>query len=219
MTRFEIEKRMSELREIANNPDADEAKVVEARKKLQESEVEFRKAIEAEQAAVENKVEETRDLHNEALVSRYMERFVQGERLDGAERELNEELGVGMNQIPLSMLEKRTDDPTSVSATVKEKTREGFVPRVFDRTDAAWLGINMPSVSAGQKSWTTFRNWWNSAAMYAENAAVEADAATFDEVTVDPSRLSGRYKFPMEALTRLSDLEARLTEDMRMVLE
>ena len=80
-----------------------------------------------------------------------------------------------------------------------------------------YLGIEMPSVPAGESAWDTFATG-GSAAMYAESAAVEADAATFTEVTVTPSRMSGRYKYTQEALNKLSDLEAVLVRDMRNVL-
>ena len=58
-----------------------------------------------------------------------------------------------------------------------------------------------------------------SAIMRSVNQAVEADAATFTTTTLNPTRLSARYKFNLEGVAELGRiLESTLRRDLRSVM-
>ena len=75
-------------------------------------------------------------------------------------------------------MEERTDDPTAVNIADWGKTVHALLPRIFEKTDAGFLGIAMPGVRAGTQAYPVMTGG-TTASMKAENAAVEADVATF----------------------------------------
>ena len=89
--------------------------------------------------------------------------YSQGARVEGAERELNQGLKLrDDSQIPLQALlpldtEKRTDDATNVTQGDFGRTVRPIMPRIFEQTDAAWLGVSMPAVAAGTQVYPVMR--------------------------------------------------------------
>lgn len=152
----------------------------------------------------------------------YLAAYANGTRIDGAEREMNQELRLNdNNQVPLEALlpiEDRVDTATNVTAGTFAKNQQAIMPRIFEQTDAAWLGIRMPSVPAGTPVYPVMTGG-TTASTKAANAAIDAAAATFTAKTVNPTRLSARYLFNLEGVAEIGrQLESSLRSDMRMVM-
>ncbi len=155
----------------------------------------------------------------------YMEAYSQGKSVGGAEKELNEGLGLDLDtQIPWEALapearaEDRTDDPTAITIGDWGKTINALLPRIFEKTDAGFLGISTPGVSSGTTTYPVMTGG-TTASMKAANAEIEADVATFSVVNVTPTRLSARYLWNMEGIASMGGmLETALRSDLRMVM-
>ncbi len=157
----------------------------------------------------------------------YLNAYSQGHKLEGAEAEMNQGLGLDeVSHVPWQALaptaqermEERTDDPTAVNIADWGKTVHALLPRIFEKTDAGFLGIAMPGVRAGTQAYPVMTGG-TTASMKAENAAVEADVATFAVETVTPTRLSARYLLNLEGLARMGGLlETTLRNDLRRVM-
>lgn len=152
----------------------------------------------------------------------YLNAYSQGLHIDGAEREMNQGLGLdSVSQVPwqaIAPLEERTDDATAVTIADWGKNINAILPRIFERTDAGFLGIATPAVPAGTTVYPVMTGG-TTASMKAANAAVEADVATFTHESVTPTRLSARYLFNLEGLAAMGNLlETTLRSDLRQVM-
>ena len=162
------------------------------------------------------------DLQSRIELRAYLNKYGQGLQLDGAEAEMNQGLGLdSVTQIPwqaLSPLEERTDDPTNVTIANWGKTVDAILPRIFEKTDAGFLGIATPGVPAGTQAYPVMTAG-TSASMRSANQAIEADVATFTVETVTPTRLSARYLLNLEGLAAMGNmLESTLRSDLTTVM-
>ena len=157
----------------------------------------------------------------------YLNAYSQGHKLEGAEAEMNQGLGLdSVSHVPWQALaptldermEARTDDPTNVTIGDWGKTVNALLPRIFEKTDAGFLGVSTPGVRAGTTAYPVMTGG-TTASMKAANAEVEADVATFSVTTVTPTRLSARYLLNLEGLAAMGGmLESTLRNDLRRVM-
>jgi len=152
----------------------------------------------------------------------YLTAYSNGNRLRGAEAELNKELSLSDDtQVPweaLLPLEERTDAATNITQNTFAKNQQAILPRIFEQTDANWLGISMPSVRSGTLVYPVMTAGTSASAKSA-NASVDAIAATFSAVTINPTRIAARYLFNLEGVAELgSVLEPTLRRDLRLAM-
>lgn len=158
----------------------------------------------------------------------YLNAYSQGHKIEGAEAELNQELSLdSVSHVPWQALaptpleqrmEQRTDDPTNVTIADWGKTINALLPRIFEKTDAGFLGVTTPGVRAGTTAYPVMTGG-TTASMKAANAEVEADVATFTVETVTPTRLSARYLLNLEGLAAMGGmLESTLRRDLRATM-
>lgn len=208
----------------ALSDDADEKDVTEARAAVEE-------ADQALAELLDTANEPASELRDRISLGRYLEGIVEERQLDGAEAELRQELGLKEQAIPLEAMlptaEERADAVSPQNAagnaslgfgTVNQTTGP-MLNRVFTRTDAAFLGVPMPTVPAGERVYPVMVNG-TTAAMVARGAdGPDAGAARFDVVSATPHRLTGRYVFDLEGVATLGGmLESTLRADLRTVL-
>jgi len=92
-----------------------------------------------------------------------------------------------------------------------------ILSRVLAATDAAYLGVQMPSVMRGTAVYPV-RATGTTAELKAPGAAEDAVAATFSSTVISPSRLQARYLWRVEDAALLEGLEDALRNDLRMAL-
>jgi len=206
--------------------DAEESATTEARNALEA----------ADQAVIEalDKLEQEgtggpTELRDRISLARYMDGIVQERVADGAEAELRTELKLADNQIPLEALlptpEERADaiSPQNESGDPLEfdtvyTTTGPMLSRLFLATDAAYLGVAMPAVAAGERVYPVMTDG-TTASMQARGDKPDAGAAKFDVVNATPHRLTGRYVFDLEGVATLGAmLESTLRADLRTEL-
>lgn len=166
----------------------------------------------------------------------YLAAAVEGRGVDGAEREYNQELKLPDHVMPWEALEPRerevraehrTDDPTTITDDVAGQPQMETLRRVFQTGNVGFLGVRTPMVAYGEPNFPIMADVTASnaaqpgaagAGAFAAGGEVEADALTFTRETVEPHRLSARYKMRMEDQARFPQLEDMLRSDLRMVM-
>ena len=166
------------------------------------------------------------ELTSKVSLGEYLKHYGTGTPLPGgsAEAELNQELRMDNDfSVPLEALappevEKRADSVTTVTAGDFSVNTDPVLGRIFDGSDAAFLGVSFPSVPSGQKTYPVLTAG-AAGGMKAKNAAIDAEAATITVVDVNATRASGRYVFSIEDLAHFSaELETALRTDLSAVL-
>lgn len=168
---------------------------------------------------------ERRELRGKARVADFIASALTGQGVTGASAEYAEAVGVP-GQMPLELLEVEaetetravTPGPSSETVTSTRPT----VPFAFARTDAAALGIAMPSVSPGEAHFPSLSSS-PPAGMKAKDAAADSTAAAFALAKREPGRLTGQFAIRLEDVALLptmeSDLRAAITAQMANQLD
>ena len=178
---------------------------------------------ESEKAPPEKADTQFEKLASEVRCSRYLGAFVEDKRVtDGPEAELRQELEVGDDVIPWEAMalpeiragatEKRADAATSITNTIPT-SQASILERVFARSATRFLGVSMPQVPAGERSYPVMTGG-DTPAFTAKATAKDAVAASFSTADLEPIRLTGRYLFAVEDVARFPGLEMALRRDL-----
>ena len=232
----ELQMRMSELRQKLNAADevTDEnrAELHATAKELNEKEAEYRIAVtkeaaEERQALAEDSPEkrEWSDLESKIELRNYMLAAVGETQLSDEEKEYNEELGLSVvgGTVPYAALlpkenrtEKRVDVQTQAPlAADLPQNQQSILGRVFAQSDAAYLGLEMPSVGPGIPTYPVLTSGL-SAQQVAEGNSHDAVAATYTVKKAEPKRITGRFVFSVEDAAVFPGLEESLRNDLSM---
>ena len=193
---------------------------------VQKTEPELRAAIAAEgEEVVETTVEkpedrERRELRGKARLSKYIGAAITGRLLDGAEKEAAEAFNCpGM--VPLQMFERREAQEdraiTPSPSTSDENLARPIVPAIFQRSAAAWLGIDMPSVGVGDAGYVVLGTSLTGGPQ-AKSATAAETAGAFTVTTAAPRRVTGSFRFTREDAARLAGMEEALSSNLSAVL-
>ncbi|MCY4111728.1 MAG: phage major capsid protein [Chloroflexi bacterium] len=223
--RAQIEQRQA-VNALADDAPEEEARA--AQTALEAADQALVEALEADESDDDGDAAELRD---RISLGRYLTGIAEQSSLDGAEGELRAELNLSDEAIPLEAmlptaeeraLERRADAVSPQDAAGDplpsgdiNRTTGPLLSRVFTRTDAAYLGIAMPTVPAGERRYPVMVGG-TTASMQARGASPDAGAAKFDVVDVNPHRLTGRYVFDLEGIAEMGGLlERTLRADLR----
>ena len=148
-----------------------------------------------------------------AKLANFVSAALSGRPVEGAERELQLELGlanVPFLCVPWSLLELATslpDDSGQQNTTV--------IQRLFADSVAARLGVSLPTVAAGTAEYLPIISG-TTPQMTAQGAAVAGQAdAGFSPEKLSPKRLTAQYTLRIEDLAVLPALEDAIREDLR----
>ena len=163
---------------------------------------------------------ERRELRGRCRVGRYMSAALDGLPIQGAEAELSAAAGCP-GSVPLELFETRREATehrvvTPAPATTDENLAP-IVPAIFDRSAAAWLGIEMPMVGTGDAGYPVLSTSVTGGAVAKSAQAVET-AGAFTVTMAQPRRISGAFRFTVEDAARLSGMEEALRADIASVL-
>ena len=196
-------------------------------------ESEYQAALLAEPEAPETRSDDTpeqremRDLLEQSSVADYFSEALNGVALDGASRELRSELlddshGVGWLPIDLLLdpvtndLEQRADAATNVASAVQDH-QQNIVGRAFAPSSGAYMGVQRPTVPAGDTTYVTLATG-ATADFRSDGVAKDAEAAGFTTKTVSPVRVTARYLFGIESTVRYRGFEEALRADLSAVM-
>ena len=171
----------------------------------------------AEDKPVETRTADTglAELRGKVNLSQYVTAAVEMRSVAGAEAEFNQELGIGLDRFPLSLLAPVEERATT--GTDSGVNQGSWLDRLFAETAAARLGLTFASVGPGIASYPV-TTAGGSGVQRGKDEAVGATAWTVGVKDLKPTRNAVRMTFNMEDAARLSGLEAALTRDLRMGL-
>ena len=164
---------------------------------------------------------ERRELRSRSRLAKYVSAALDGLPVQGAEAELSAAAGCP-GAVPLELFEARADtDPerravTPAPATTDENLAP-IVPAIFDRSAAAWLGIEMPTVATGDAGFPVLSTSVTGGPV-AKSAEAAETAGAFTVTMAQPRRISGAFKFTIEDAARLSGMENALRQNIGSVL-
>ena len=145
---------------------------------------------------------EKRALIEAADLSDIYSAVVEHRATTGATKELQDELGLAANVVPLALLETR--DVTPAPGNVGQN-QGGIIPGVFPASAHAWLGIPTPRVGVGESVFPVLTT--NATAHTpAENAAAADTTGSFSAEMLSPARIQGAFFYSREDRARFSGM-------------
>ena len=133
---------------------------------------------------------------------------------DGAERELQTELGLSDNFVPLCLIEHRAITP---APTETGQTQSSIVPAVFPMGAAAFLGVDMPTVAVGDAVFPVLKNN-TPAADFAEAANVTETTGSFTAEVLTPRRIQASFFYSREDRARFAGMDEALRMNLNDAL-
>ena len=141
----------------------------------------------------------------------------------GVEAELQQHLHLAGNQIPLDLLrgsggrggsrgrmEERAVTPGAANVG---QNQQPIIPYVFPMSAAAFLGVDMPSVPAGDAVFPVLTGTLD-VGTPAENAAQAETTGSFSSDVLTPSRLQASFFYSREDRARFAMMDAALRENL-----
>ena len=192
--------------------------------RAQEVEVELRAAIVAEGEPVEEVTEldekrEHAELEKRAKLGGIVEGLLAGHGTTGAERELQQELKLDADQVPLALLgvesrqlEHRTAGQ-SAAPTDTCASQQPIISAVFPMAAATFLGVQQPRVAVGDATFTVLSTDV-AAGVPAAGADQAHSAAAFTATVLDPKRIQGSFFIRREDRARLAGMEEALRQNL-----
>ena len=165
----------------------------------------------------------------QASLRRYLAAAASGNPLSGAEREVNAELlgaeqtDAGGTLIPFAVLDPALNRAPAMYAadastagpvsTAIPAVQRGLIQRVFARSICAFLGVEFPQIERGAANYIAVTSGV-SPEVKAAGAAKDAEAATFTTASLEPKRLTARYRIRVEDIARVNGYEDGLRRDL-----
>lgn len=167
-----------------------------------------------------------------AKMTAFMEAAGAGRMPGGAELELMQATGCDRSPLPgvvvpwqmfepmreeLEAEEQHFADAASNLQAINAPFRERWIPRIFARSDAGYLGIRMPAVGVGDHAYYTLASS-NKPSKPAVGVKVDSIAASATLKASKPRRYAARYTYYVEDLVRFREYESQLRMDLRNLM-
>lgn len=197
-----------------------------ATKSLENLEVEYRAAVASEgeetRVAGEEIDAEKREfnrIEERAEFSNYVVAALENRGVDGAERELNQALGLsGFDNFPLSKLVDAGEHEERAAIDGDPSVRpRSWLDRLFNRTASARIGVSFPSVEAGVASFPVTTGG-GSSVQRGRTQAVTDSTFTFTASELKPTRNAISVTYSIEDSARVPGLADAIMRDMRSAL-
>ena len=228
----ELRKDLSVLLDKENREDAETATMNEKTLELRSLENDYQTAVmlsnekEPEETLKEtSQGKEIRSIIQQTSIADYMNEAARGIPVTGAALELRH-AAFGKDEqgyIPIDMfldtdeegLEKRADAITNYTAShdAVPSNQMQIYDRVFARSSAAYLGIDMPSVDIGTAIFPRI-SAGTAADVRSPSEELDGTAATVLAEAINPVRLTASYTFTLESLSLVQGVEAALRRDL-----
>ena len=166
----------------------------------------------------DSEVRERLELRAKTGIADFLKAAVGGSAVTGVAAEYATSLGVPtVGHVPMALFAGSTGTVETRAITPAPAVKgalQPIVPYLFERSAAASLGIEMPSVPAGQIQIAKIGTSPPSDTLAADGTA-PATAAAVSLVSQAPVRIAGSFEVRVEDLAVMPTLEAALSEAMR----
>ena len=157
---------------------------------------------------------ERRELEARCSVGSIFTAAMEHRATDGAERELQTELGLSDNFVPLCLIEHRAITP---APTETGQMQSSIVPAVFPMGAAAFLGVDMPTVAVGDAVFPVLTN--NTPADDAAEAGVVAETTgAFTAEILTARRIQASFFYSREDRARFAGMDEALRMNLNDAL-
>ena len=207
----EVRERLNELSGMDDLTEEHRAEIDQLTGEYKDLEARGRAAAIAQEAEIMNPPPEDPDkseLVDRASVGDVFAAAVEQRATDGATRELQDELGLMPDSIPLELLEERTQGVTPAPGTVGANQRP-IIPAVWPQAAASFVGIPQPRVPVGEAVYTVLTTS-ATAGTPAEGADQAHSTAGFTATTLSPTRIQASLFFSREGRARLAGMSEAL---------
>ena len=161
---------------------------------------------------------EFRNLRQSAAFSKYVAAAMAGNGVsDGAERELNQHLGIADNYFPLRMLAGNEFEERAIIAGEAQESQGTWLDRVFHGTAAERVGISFRSVAPGVSAYPV-TTAGGDPVQRGRTEAVDASTFTVAVTEIKPARRAVHGVYSIEDDMRLPGLSDAIERDMRMAM-
>lgn len=237
LKRSELRKKLAELAGLPE-PTAEQLTEIETRSKefqsvetqwqaLVLSEGDDKGNLETREEPEDSEGKEIRELRGKVSLSGYIAEALEQRSAEPVDEYRAAVLGDEGNvpgKVPWEMLlppdpeplETRAVTPVADSA-VSAGTRASVLERVFTRSVAARLDVDVPSVAVGEAVYPVMLSG-TTASMQAPDGEQTAVAGSFEGHTLGPIRLTGSYEYRVEDAARMPALEDTLRRDLAAVM-
>ena len=162
------------------------------------------------------------ELRSACTVQGYLSSAASGRSLSGSERELNHELGMADNAIPISLwgsVETRAADAVAAPPTDAGVNLDLLRPMIFAPSVAGFLAVDMPQVESGGYASATISTAATAEAA-AKGGAVPQTASAFTSQSTKAHRIGGSIAVSVEDVVNVgqANYEALLREHISLVV-
>ena len=216
----EIRTRLSELSGVAELDTEQRSEIDTLRNEYGDVERRTAAAVIAEDIPAEVRSDEDaegremRAMIEGASVSDIFGATLEHRNTDGRTAELQKHLGLGPNQVPLTLLETRAVTPAPGQVA---QNQSAIIPGVFPMSCAAFLGVEMPTVPVGE---SVFPVLTKNADVHtpAENAAAAETTGSFSAQVLSPARLQASFFYSREDRARFAGMDEALRQNLSEAL-
>ena len=160
---------------------------------------------------------EKRKLIEQSNLGNIVQSVVERRSTTGPEAELQKELGLESDQIPLVLLEKRAVTPVPGAGEVGQSQAEILMP-VFADTSAAFLGIGMPTVGVGDSGYPVLTNRPTVGGPRTDSSAVDETTGSYEVVVLSPETIQASFFWRRSDAARFAGLEESLRSALTSAL-
>ncbi len=157
------------------------------------------------------------DLAGRANVGEIFEAALEHRSTKGATAELQQDLGLAENQIPLELLHDIEDRAVTPAPSDTQVSQQPIIPYVFPRSTSAFLGVDMPTVPTGETVFTTLTKKTD-VHTPAENAVAAETTGAFSAAVLSPSRIQASFFYSREDRARFAGMDSALRENLSAAL-
>lgn len=225
----ELRERLNEIGGLEGDAYSDEIRAEETKLQTEHRDTErrYRSALLAEDAETRQAAAEfgddakLRELEARASLGGIFDAVVNGRSPDGAEKELQDHHGIGENQVPLSLIAPPPETRAAVETRAVTPapgdtgaTQAPILPAVFPGSVAAFLGVDMPSVSVGDAVYPVLTSRATVGGPHKDSAEVAETTGSFEASVLAPERLQASFLYRRTDAARF----AGMSEALRMNL-
>ena len=220
----DIRSRLAELGGTPDLTDEQNSEISELRTEYADVETRSAALIVAGDKPIEPVVKEQRSEDREldgliagASIGQIFNCAIEKRATEGQTAELQTELKLAGNQIPLALLlEQRAAGVTNAPADVGQNQAE-IIPAVFPQSCAAFIGVDTPTVGVGEAIFPVLTTGAD-VGLPAEHAAQPETAGAFTAEILTPSRLQASFFYSREDRARFMGMDSALRQNLSEAL-
>ena len=160
---------------------------------------------------------ELRSQMRKANVGRIFEAAVKGETPTGAEREIQQHFKIGAHSIPVSLLAALETRAAATITGDEPSDALSVLGEVFPMPAAAFMGVMVETVPAGEKTYPVITTGATAAAL-AKSASGKESTAALTVTSLTPKRAQASLRYTREDAAAFPYLDAGLRENLTMAL-